>query len=51
MATVASVYSVDPHQRTAEEITAALFREQPEVAQTHRHRDLIDDYNLNMLAC
>ena len=30
MATVASVYSVDPHIRTPEEITDALFREQPE---------------------
>jgi hypothetical protein len=28
MATVASVYTVDPHVRTAEEITAALFREE-----------------------
>jgi hypothetical protein len=28
MATVASVYSVDPHIRTADEITAALFREE-----------------------
>jgi hypothetical protein len=28
MATVTSVYSVDPHVRTAEEIAAALFREQ-----------------------
>lgn len=28
MATVASVYSVDPHQRTAEDIVAALFREE-----------------------
>ena len=30
MATVASVYSVDPHVRTPEKITDALFREQPE---------------------
>lgn len=29
MATVASVYSVDGHVRTAEEITDALFREEP----------------------
>jgi hypothetical protein len=29
MATVTSVYSVDPHVRTAEEITAALFRDEP----------------------
>ena len=28
MATVASVYTVDPHVRTAEEITAALFRDE-----------------------
>jgi len=28
MATVTSVYSVDPHVRTAEEITAALFRDE-----------------------
>jgi hypothetical protein len=30
MATVASVYTVEPHVRTAEEIAAALFREQPD---------------------
>ncbi|TWU29144.1 hypothetical protein Poly41_67160 [Novipirellula artificiosorum] len=30
MATVASVYSVDPHIRTAEDITAALFRDEPD---------------------
>jgi hypothetical protein len=30
MATVASVYTVEPHVRTAEEITAALFRDEPE---------------------
>jgi hypothetical protein len=29
MATVASVYTVEPHPRTAEEIVAALFREEP----------------------
>lgn len=29
MATVTSVYSVDQHVRTAEDITAALFRDQP----------------------
>jgi hypothetical protein len=29
MATVASVYTVEPHVRTAEEITAALFRDEP----------------------
>jgi len=30
MSTVTSVYSVDPHIRTAEEITAALFRDEPD---------------------
>jgi hypothetical protein len=30
MATVASVYTVDPHIRTAEDVTAALFREEPD---------------------
>ncbi len=30
MATVASVYTFDPHVRTAEAITEALFREEPE---------------------
>lgn len=30
MATVASVYSVAPHVRTAEEITAAMFRDEPD---------------------
>ncbi|MEM6779542.1 MAG: ISKra4 family transposase [Planctomycetota bacterium] len=34
MATVASVYTVDPHVRTAEAITDALFRENPEDAQS-----------------
>jgi hypothetical protein len=29
MATVASVYTIAPHVRTAEEITAALFRDEP----------------------
>lgn len=29
MATVASVYSVDPHVRSAEDVTAAMFREEP----------------------
>lgn len=29
MATVASVYTVEPHVRTAEEIAAALFRDEP----------------------
>ena len=32
MATVASVYTVDPHVRTAEEITEALFRDEPDSA-------------------
>jgi hypothetical protein len=30
MATVASLYTVDPHIRTAEDVTAALFREEPD---------------------
>lgn len=30
MATVASVYTVDPHVRTAEDIAAALFRDDPD---------------------
>jgi hypothetical protein len=30
MATVASVYTVDPHVRTAEDVTAALFRDDPD---------------------
>jgi hypothetical protein len=30
MATVSSVYSVEPHVRTAEDITAALFRDEPD---------------------
>ena len=30
MATVASVYTVEPYVRTAEEITAALFRDEPD---------------------
>ncbi|HQX51389.1 MAG TPA: hypothetical protein PLR25_15850 [Planctomycetaceae bacterium] len=30
MATVTSVYSVDPNVRTAEDITAALFRDEPD---------------------
>lgn len=30
MATVASVYTVDPHVRTAEDVTAALFRDEPD---------------------
>ena len=33
MATVASVYSVDPHVRTAEEIADALFREEVDAPQ------------------
>jgi hypothetical protein len=28
MATVASVYSVDPHVRTAEDVTSAMFRDE-----------------------
>ena len=34
MATVASVYTVEPHVRTAEEITAALFRDEPDESAT-----------------
>ncbi len=34
MATVTSVYTVDPHVRTPEEITAALFREDRAAAET-----------------
>jgi hypothetical protein len=30
MATVASVYTVEPHLRTAEDVTAALFRDEPD---------------------
>lgn len=36
MATVASVYSVDPYVRTAEEITEALFREESGETQSQR---------------
>jgi hypothetical protein len=40
MATVASVYTVEPHVRTAEDIAAALFRDQPdeEVPKAKRPR-------------
>jgi hypothetical protein len=38
MATVTSVYSVDPHVRTAEEIAAALFRDQPDEDSQKRER-------------
>jgi len=40
MATVTSVYSVDPHVRTAEDITAALFRDEldPDSPKTPRPR-------------
>ncbi len=38
MATVTSVYSVDPHVRTAEEITAALFREEATEDRPKRSR-------------
>lgn len=38
MATVASVYTVDPHVRTAEEITAALFQEEVDQAQVKAKR-------------
>ena len=40
MATVASVYTVEPHVRTAEDVTAALFRDEPDqnAAQAKRPR-------------
>lgn len=38
MATLASVYSVDRHVRTPEEIVAALFREEPEPADERERR-------------
>lgn len=38
MATVASVYTVDPHVRTAEEITEALFRDEPDPAASKPSR-------------
>jgi hypothetical protein len=38
MATVASVYTVDPHVRTAEEIAAALFRDEPDENATKTDR-------------
>ena len=38
MATVTSVYSVDPHVRTAEEITAALFRDEPDEDSPRKQR-------------
>ena len=38
MATVTSVYSVDPHVRTAEEITAALFRDEPDEDSPKKQR-------------
>jgi len=38
MATVASVYTVDPHVRTAEEITEALFRDEPDTAASKPKR-------------
>lgn len=38
MATVTSVYSVDRHVRTAEEITAALFRDEPREDASKRTR-------------
>ncbi|MEZ6131365.1 MAG: hypothetical protein R3C59_22040 [Planctomycetaceae bacterium] len=40
MATVSSVYSVDPHVRTPEEITAALFRDErdPKAEAADRQR-------------
>lgn len=38
MATVTSVYSVDPHVRTAEEITAALFRDKRQERSANKSR-------------
>ncbi len=38
MATVASVYTVEPHVRTAEEITAALFRDEPDESDAKAKR-------------
>lgn len=38
MATVASVYTVEPHVRTAEDITAALFRDEPDEKATQAER-------------
>lgn len=38
MATVTSVYTVDPHLRTAAEITAALFRDEPQEDSARRKR-------------
>ena len=46
MATVASVYTVDPHVRNAEEITDALFRDAPEPANkitTAHMPEMVDD--------
>lgn len=34
MATVASVYTVNPHYRTADDVVAALFREEPSIDST-----------------
>ncbi len=38
MATVASVYTVDPHVRSAEEVVAALFRDEPDEETTQVKR-------------
>jgi len=46
MATVASVYTVDPHVRTAEEITEALFREETaEAEDTKSNRPIPQNKN------
>ncbi len=45
MATVTSVYSVDPYQRTAEEVTAALFRDEPEQDSNRKKRPLPKNKN------
>lgn len=38
MATVTSAYTVDPHVRTAEQVTAALFRDKPAAESKSRRR-------------
>ena len=50
MATVASVYSVDPHTRTAEEVTAALFRDEPQEEEVPAKRERPRPQNKNTTA-
>ena len=38
MATVASVYTVEPHRRTTEDVTTALFRDEPDENATKTGR-------------